>query len=371
MLIIGIMQGFHKATTAALQGIHCDIIMQAPAGGFLNAEKIKEVLKKEFSEQIAYVVPFAYEHVIVQNNDETDISHVMILQGLEITALPPSHRMMRMIAWYEPHSLLPVGTLVISKVLAQRLSIAHKDRLTLLSASMQKKKGVTSHELQFDRNEVDVIGVFKSGIEEFDERMLFCSLETFSLLFPESGISQIGIMVKSNQSIHHVQSLLKQRFNFSVLRWQDFYPSLFDALALENYAMILIFCLVLLIVSITLSSLLMMYLFYQQRTIFICRAMGMSVRMLRTIFMLINGTISLISTIIGSSIALVVCWMLNYYQLISLPEVYYIHYLPAELSLFTVIIIGAFINGAGFFTSWLVTARIKTGDIAQTLKQYG
>ena len=82
-LIAAIMNGFQEATLHALQGIHSDIILQTPAGTSLSFEKVNAVVTKEFSDVIAHATPIATQYAIIQTKKNNDISHVIMMQGID------------------------------------------------------------------------------------------------------------------------------------------------------------------------------------------------------------------------------------------------------------------------------------------------
>jgi len=396
-LIMAIMNGFQQATSTIMQGIHSDITIEAPLNangsrGFLNFEKINDILIKEFPLLIAHATPIAHHHAIIQksikksknngkrekNTTAQDISHVVLIEGIDPENDTQTRSLIRMITKNinKKDKLFPENSVCIGKALAQDLSIPEdlnnqktpQAFIDLLFAQATNSKDDALH---FEKTTVSVSGTFTIGIDDFDQAVVFCSLETFASLFPEIGISQIGVKLQPGIDATKAVALLKQRFNLEIMSWQELYPALLDAQKLEKSAMLLILFLVACIASVTGIALLLMYLFHQQTTLALFAAMGMRMQQLRIIFTIIAITITFLSTLVGLSCAALASWIIQTYQLIPLPDVYYVQYVPAHMDMQTVLLVICLMNIVGLVTSWLTTGRIKTMNLALLLKQGG
>lgn len=393
-LIMAIMNGFQQATSTIIQGIHSDITIEAPvrtdgSRGFLNFEKIDALLKEEFPFTIASATPIAHYHVIIQQHKKTnslknttpietyqDISHVVLIEGIAPERDAQTRSLMSTISKNLSTKIadFPENSLSIGKALAHDLHITQEDiknnnaDVDLLFAQTTNSNDATLH---FEKITVSVSGIFTTGIDDFDQTVIFCSLETFDALFPDNGIDQIGLKLCPNVDRSQALAQLKKRFNLEIMSWQELYPALLDAQKLEKSAMILILLLVACIASVTGISLLLMYLFHQQTTLAILSAMGMPMQQLRTIFTIISLVITLTATIAGILLASLVSWLIETYHLIPLPDVYYVTYVPAHMDVQIIFLVMGIMNIVSLITSWLTTGRIKRMNLAHLLKQSG
>lgn len=365
-LIMAIMNGFHYATTRSLQGIHSDVTMQAPAGRAINFKKINATLHKEFPHLVAHATPLAYHHAILQTKAVQDISHVVVVQGIDPVHDNQTRSLMQMLNKNNTTTpfTIPEQSLAISTTLAEELGIQTNDNVTLLFSDDNGING----DLSFEKSTIKVSTLFKSGIDEFDRGVVFCTLTTFKKLFPDTGVAQIGIKLQPGIDAAHAISELKQRFKLELFSWQELYPALLDALTLERWAMFLILILVACITSITTIALLMMYIFHQKTTFALFTAMGMRMLQLRVIVTLIGVSITLISTLFGILLATGMSFLLEHYKLITLPDIYYINHVPAHMDIMTVILVICLMNGVGLITSWLTTGLIQNMNLAKLLK---
>jgi len=314
------MNGFEQATYTKMQSIHPDVIIRAPTGNSIHFEKIKQIITTEFSQYITDCTPYSYEHVVIEMADGT-------YSPALLTALDPVH---------EPHvtqlptmvlgnidnfsSILKKNTLLMGSVQARELGITLGSPITVLF-----KNG----ESNVKKQEIIVGGIFTTGIEELDARALYCSFDTFTTLFPESGINSCGLKLKNNTQMAHVIADLKKRLSLEVFSWKDLYPALVSALALEKYAMFIIVSLVMLIACMNMIALLFMYITYKKLYIALFKAHGMTDYDIGSVFVIIGMIICCAASGLGLCAGIIIGYVLDAYQLIQLPDVYDIAYLPA------------------------------------------
>lgn len=364
-LIIAIANGLQQATTQALQGFHSDCTIQAPAGTALNFAKIAKTLHKECSTLVAHAAPVAYQHAILQKNRSDDISHVVLVQGIDPQRDAQTRPALRLMHPTND-ALWRNNSVVIGATLARDLAIKPGDTINLLVPADEQDD---NHSIQFSSTQVTISNMFTSGIEAMDERMIFCSLTTLQFLFPETGVTQINIRLQPGTSLADASKQLQQRLKLNVVAWRDLYPALLDALAVEHTAMLLIVFLVAVIASIATVALLMMYSVHQQQSIALLIAMGMRLRDIRTLFTLIGVTITSCATVVGILFACAASWLLEHYRLIRLPDVYYVDHVPAQMDISTALLVFSIMVFVSLITSWLATGQVKKMNLSLLLKR--
>ncbi|MEK7814061.1 MAG: FtsX-like permease family protein, partial [Candidatus Desantisbacteria bacterium] len=130
-------------------------------------------------------------------------------------------------------------------------------------------------------------------------------------------------------------------WDYQVATWQDLNKNLFFALRLEKVMMFIILTLIVLVGVFNIFSCLVMTVFRKIRDIGILKAMGSSGKSIQIIFILYGLMIGVMGAIIGCIGGIGTCLALARYQFIKLPsDVYYITYLPVDLRLWDVVLIG-------------------------------
>jgi lipoprotein-releasing system permease protein len=112
--------------------------------------------------------------------------------------------------------------------------------------------------------------------------------------------------------------------------WQEQNGSLFQALKLEKLGMGVILGLIILVAAFNIMSNLTMVVADKTREIGILKAMGMTARSIRRVFLVQGLVIGLFGTALGAVLGLVASALIGAKKLIPLnPEIYFIDHLPS------------------------------------------
>lgn len=369
-LITAIMHGFEYAIHEKIKSIHPQIMIRKQFDP-LNAPAIQKVLTTEFPSIIA-ASPSMIEYAIIQSHEESPPSVIMI-QGIDPTKeelvttigekLLPKRR-------HKPNlsNLIKDNQVIIGKQLADAQGVHVGDTIQLyyLDDLQPKRKKVT-----LDAQEVVIGGIFETGIDEFDSRLLFAALPFTQSLFPESGISVINLKVEREQEIPALTKQLATRLGLDVVSWEDLYPALVSALKLEKYAMFFILTLVTLVASMNMIALLFMQITQKKGDIAILKAMGMPHPAISHIFMWLGISIALIASTTGLLCALAVSYALERFPFIQLPDAYYVSHLPAKMDWQIIAITFTAVMIISIIATWIPIRRIRQINIAQVLRFEG
>jgi len=367
-VIIAVMNGFEKATCQKLQGIHASITIDAH-GEQLDWPAIKEVLHKELPQVIA-TTPTTSKQVIVQLPGSDDISNVVLLRAIEpssqvhVTALEQIIRPHKKNA-LNLHNAISDNQILIGQSLATLLETEPGQTVTLLFIP---EDDTQSRRISFEQSQTRIGSTFKSGIDEFDNHVIYCSFDLLEKLFPNSGITQIDLRLQKDVDEEMVVETVKRRLGLNVYSWKNLYPALVSALKLEKYAMFFILSLIILVASMNIMSLLFMQIIQKRGDIAILRALGMSNSAIRSIFLIMGMLIALLASTIGLLLALVICFILKCYPFIQLPDVYYVTHLPVSIEWHSFAIIFITIMLLSFVATWLATYKTSRITIAYILR---
>lgn len=364
-LVNAVMRGFQVAVHQKLQGIHADATIQSYDAP-LNEQAIQQVISDEFPEIVASS-PVHIGNALIQS-DEYAHPTVLILNGID----PHKERLVSNIETkLTPHGSLATivhgNTVAIGRNIADAHNLCVGDTFTLYYLDeLSGKRKVTVHQ-----QEALVGGIFKTGIEEYDANLIYTSLSFFHKLFSHDGADQIKITFAP--TIDHEISIKKlhQRLMLDVYSWKQLYPSLVSALQLERYAMFFILLLITIVASMNIIALLFMLIQAKKSDIAILHSMGASLRMIKSIFIAIALTITGLATTLGLLCAAGICWLLNTYPFITLPDTYYVSHLPAQLEWHMIVLVFATIMIIAILATIVPLRNIKRSAIAQVLRFEG
>jgi lipoprotein-releasing system permease protein len=366
-LTTAIMNGFEKSVHSKMQNIHPQATIYS-SGGSLNPDAIEALIKKEFPE-ISAISPQAIGHVILQTDDEEELTPTVALlkginplQEIAVTAIDS-----KMLNGQSLITAIHNDHIALGKSLALQLNVTQSDTMPLLYLEQTDGR----NKLSVCREHARVGGLFATGIDEFDSNLILCSHELFNTLFPEQGITQIGLSFAHNIDIPKTVARLRQRLGLEVFSWQELYPALVSALALEKYTMFFILLLITLIAAMNIISLISMLITQKRADIAILRAMGIVPQTITAIFMIIGICIAGIAALAGILCACVASILLERYPFIKLPHVYYVSHLPAHMEWNIVVMVLGVVLLITMFATWLAAQRAKSITIAHVLRFEG
>ena len=361
------MNGFEYATHEKMQGIHAQLIMKSQ-GNTLDASSIEPIIKKEFPEVVGYS-PQNIAQAILSTKGSNDMANVVMLKALDPYKESRTSAIAAKII--QPSIKAPLDTLiyknyiVIGSQSAESLHLSVGDTIELIYVARQSNK---DDSLNIEKTKTIISGIFKTGIEEFDAGLVFCSNELYSNMFAQKGVDQITLKLAGNADETETIQKLKQRFGIDVYSWKDLYPALVSALRLEKYVMFIILALITLVASMNMISLLFMHIIQKRGDIAILKSMGMSSRRISSIFFIMGLTITCIASLCGLAAAWVIGLLLKKYPLITLPDAYYVSHIPVDLNINVFGIIFAVIMLMSIIATWLPVSKIKKIQVADTLR---
>jgi len=370
-LIVSVMNGIEKVTHAKMQTIHPQLYLSG-RGQQLNLQQLDTVLKTEFP-QIGATSPSSIKQVIVQNEDgvDDDATTVVLIKGIDplneakvtgledkITTQPTEHPTLA--------TLITGNRVLIGAKMAKELNLKVGDTIKLLYADEEKQ--TRQNKVALDESHAVVAATFNTGIDEFDNGLMICSLDFLNELFPETGAQQLSITLKSGADEQTTIAQLRKRLDLHVYSWQDLYPALVSALKLEKYAMFFILILITLVASMNIISLLFMLITQKRGDIAILRALGASNTIIQRIFLLIGLGIAALAAICGLILAFILGSILDRYPFITLPDCYYMTYLPIKMDIPIFALVFIVIMLLSFIATWAPARATQTINIAQVLR---
>lgn len=195
-----------------------------------------------------------------------------------------------------------------------------------------------------------VIGIYNTGVEEFDNMYMIGDLRHIQKLnnWNSDEVGTIEIYLNDVDEIANTASELYSiiPYNITVETVYDTYPQIFNWLDLLDMNVIVILALMILVATITMVSTLLVLIIERTSMVGLLKALGTNNRSIRKIFLYKASGIILTGMLWGNIIGLLFYFIQLKYRLISLaPESYYVDYVPVELHLsdFLMLNLGTFI----------------------------
>jgi len=370
-LVASVMNGFEHVTHKKMRGIHSQITIHGD-GQHLNTESIGTVLEREFP-QVKSFSPRAEGHALIQDQETEDLHNIVVVKGIDPVREPTISSLEEKVSSEQNEKkslaeLLSENNILVGKKLARNAGIYINQPITLFIAS---EKNIRGKKIKLKDKKAIVGASFKTGIDEFDSGAMFCSLDFFKKLFPDSGVTQIGLQLQEGADEAATIEALKKRFGLNIYSWKDLYPALVAALKLEKYAMFFILALITLVASMNIISLMFMQIARKRADIAILKAMGMPDADISYTFLFIGMFVAFFGSVFGLLFAFGAGWILETYPFISLPDAYYVSHLPSRMTVSIFLIVFAVVMILSFFSTWFSARRTRKINVSQVLRFEG
>jgi lipoprotein-releasing system permease protein len=229
--------------------------------------------------------------------------------------------------------------MALGKLIAANLNASVGDSVTLMCLG---RIDANTGRLDPTTLRFEVTGIFETGLYDYDHAFMYIALPMAQTLAGLGGaVSGIDVRVSDRSQAALLRPRLVERLGpaFQAIDWQQQNKSLYQALNLEKATMGMILCLIVVVAALNIVSNLTMVVFQKTAEIGILKAMGMSARGIRRIFLAQGMVIGIFGTSLGLVVGVAVSLALGKYQLIKLdPEVYSIDHLPVATASLDVIV---------------------------------
>jgi lipoprotein-releasing system permease protein len=344
IVVIAVMAGFESDLKARILGVKSHVVLTPEAGFFADYRQILEVV--ENIRGVASAAPFISSQVMLRS--ATGVAGAA-LKGIDpdMTAEEPLRSAVTLLQKRpETHGRLsvpaaPVPDIVLGRELAGNLGLVAGDTVYLISP-----RGFISpvgHIPSMYR--CRVAGLFESGMYEYDASLAYIALtDAQKMLRMPDVVTGVEIWAGDIFMAGQIAEKIIKNLDTpcQARTWMQINRNLFSALKLEKVMMFIILTLIILVAAFNIASTLIMTVMQKKRDIAILKAMGTTNSSIQRIFVFKGMIIGVAGTILGSSLGLLLCFLLDHYQFIKLPQdVYYITSLPILLETGDVLLIAA------------------------------
>lgn len=252
--------------------------------------------------------------------------------------------------------------------IARRLGIIPKDFVTVIVP--QPVLSPTGIIPKFKRMEVS--GVFKTGLYEFDNGTIITNLATAQKMFKlKNKISYIQIYLKDIFDADDVALDLKKNLppGITITTWKELNASLYSALELEKTVLFFTLTLIIIVASLNIIAGLILLVIQKIKDIGILLSCGATPKTIKRIFFLQGGVIGVLGTTAGIIIGLGFCFFANTFELIQVPsEIYHMSYVPFKLGILDFLAIVAVSILISFTATLIPSKKAASINVVDALK---
>lgn len=318
LLTFSIVNGFQSTISSKLFSFWGHIQISAVNGANLNDDpKVIEKIKRIPTIQSASA--FLNQTMVLAKDLE--------IEGLNAKGIADFNSIPNLIKGrpIQSNSPSPAKEIVLSKNIAAKLHIVIGDQVSLYFFQND----------QVQERKLTVVGLFHSGIEEYDLKNVFVDIQLLQqMIQAPAAITGYQMNVKDLNEIdetqNQIQSILPD--NWVCGASTDLYPQLFDWIQVQNINRNITIIIMLLIAVVNLMTCLLILLLERIPMIGSLNAMGASHAMIQKVFLYQASFIAWIGIGLGVLIGLVLSFLQLQFHWIQLDEsAYLIDVLPIQI----------------------------------------
>jgi lipoprotein-releasing system permease protein len=338
VVVMAVMTGFEEVLRDRLLGINAHVILTKPGD---RLPEYEEVLKKVAREPgVVAAAPSVFGQVMVTSGNR--------VTGVVVRGVDPdrTNRVVDIETYIKGGKLADLKTaravkvegksielpaVIIGARLADQLRVGVGSPVQVVSPLGQPTvMGMIPKVRRFV-----VVGLFDSGMHEYDSSLIFMSLADAQRFF-EMGDSATSIEMRV-ADVYGAEALAAKiqqdlGYQYIVQDWSRLWPNLFSALRLEKTVYFLVLLLMILVGAFNIVSTLIMVVMEKRRDIAILQSMGAKRKSVRNIFLLKGCVIGGMGTTLGVVLGYAICLLIQQYQFIELPrDVFLISTVPVRI----------------------------------------
>ncbi len=325
IITLSILEGFEKEIKEKVFGFMTHIQVQGFQGQPLLGYKNSIELVKEQVVGVSAIAPYVAKEAMIRAGDNVD---GIFLKGIDI------HNDINKIRSYiKEGEYLDKKTdssvIVIGKKLARKLDISIGDKVIVF--------GLPKEGTSFQPKVVvfKVIGIFESGMAEYDDIYAYTELMQAQKLFGfGDGITGYEVLVDSLPNASVIASEIQNLLGYPhyALTAAQLYRNLFAWIDLQKKPAPILLGLIIIVATVNIIGTLLMVVLERTQEIGSLKSIGASNKGIQKIFIIQGGFIAAIGVALGNILAFVLCFLQLELKFFSLPsDIYFMSTVPILL----------------------------------------
>ena len=355
IIALSVLGGFEKEITEKVIGFTSHVqIVGFQNQPLMNPGETCARLEQAFP-VIQSIAPFVSREALIRSRDGVD---GVLLKGLDPfrdNSIIPRYMISGTYDLSREQGGLP--HLVVGKKLAGKLGIDVGDKATIFGLGRGLEEG-HPRIMQFK-----VVGIYESGMAEYDDIYAFTALADAQMLFqmPEA-VSGYDILLRSIDSAQSVAATASDLLGYPHYGRTVFenYRNLFSWIELQKKPVPIILGLIIVVATVNIIGTLLMMVLDKMRAIGVLASMGATRWGITWVFLRQGLTIAVTGTVLGNILALILCEAQLRFRFFSLPsDIYFMTSVPILLRPEYFLLVSAITIALCFVTA-LIPSRLAS-----------
>lgn len=351
-VVLSVTTGFQQQFREKVLGVNAHVIVMKTSLDFYEYRDVMEQAAA-IDPDVRAVQPFIFAEMLVTRGrgelsgvaikgvDPERVTQVLDIDKHMIAGSVDSLRQPTVPAADGGAALPPV---LMGKELARKLKAEVGDDVTVVVPLSNVNLQTFRAESSAPRTrKFRVTGIFYSGFDEYDRRLMYVSLDEAQQLQARGDqVMGVELKVADVDRAAAIATALGGRLGeppYQVQDWYELNHNLFDALALQKIVLVVVLTLIIVVAAFNMVSALIMMVTDKTREIAILKSMGATSGGIARTFQVVGIAIGGVGTALGIGLGLTTCWVVGSYGYRLDPKVYLIDRLPIDVQAGEVVIV--------------------------------
>ncbi len=352
-IVLAVMTGFEEDLRDRIVGFNPHVLVMSQFGAIDDYEELLATVRAV--DGVESATPYVYGNLMLSNRDHVagvfvrgvvpDGAGAGDLQGRMVEGdIEQLGRAVAVPLSDGRGATARLPGIVLGRKLAETLDVAPGDAV---NAAIPVASDSTSRVPRLRR--LAVVGLFESGMPEYDKAVAYLNLEEARNLFGLANqVSSIEVKVSDLYAAPQIAEAITEAvgFPYRVRDWLHSNENLFAALRLQKTVYFIVLLLIVLVAAFTILATLIMVVAEKRRDIAILRSMGATSQSIRRVFVAKGLVIGLLGTVTGTVVGFLGCVALRNYRFIDLPvDIFYVSTVPVRIypEYFALVAVSAFV----------------------------
>tara|TARA_X000000368_G_scaffold356461_1_gene298530 strand:+ start:977 stop:2185 length:1209 start_codon:yes stop_codon:yes gene_type:complete len=229
------------------------------------------------------------------------------------------------------------NSIIIGKSLSDKYGLGIGDPLVIFDL-----KSISGISGIYRLKQFIVSGIFHSGLSEYDNNIVYTSIQNAQYLLGVEEKITGKIMYFTQNNFPPIAEILNEKLSYPyyATSWKEKHQTLFKWLEVQKLPIIIIFGMISLVAIVNIVSALTMIALDKTKTIGALQAIGFPKKQINLIFLSKGAIIGVIGSLIGAFIALVLGFIQMKYHILSISEdIYFMDHLPISFNINNILMI--------------------------------
>jgi lipoprotein-releasing system permease protein len=324
IITLSILDGFEREIKEKVIGFtsHIDVIgfQNQPLHNYRQSvERVKAQIPG-----ISSISPYAAKEGMIRSRDGVD---GIFIKGIEPVSDGEASRQHIVEGKFLSNSSADFPELVIGGKLARRLNTGVGGKVVVFALPIGRHTDVQPRAMQFT-----VVGIYESGMAEFDDIYAYTRLENAQKLFQlGDDVTGYDVFISDLTRIDVFSSRLQEVLGYPHYARTVFelYRNLFSWVELQKKLSPILLSLIIIVATINIIGTLLMFVLEKTTAIAVLKSLGAPPSLIRRIFIIQGLVIAIIGVVLGNLLAYAFCESqirLHYFSLPS--DIYYMNSVP-------------------------------------------